>query len=70
MFKKSGILGFALAAFSMLAPSMAQGAANYHHPAHYRQGYVYRGGRWVPYRGHGYPFRGGFYDHLGRWHRY
>jgi hypothetical protein len=65
MFKKLGILGFVVAAFTMLVPSIGQAAA-YHHP----QGYYYRGGHWRRYRGYGYPYRGGYYDRWGRWHRY
>ena len=66
MFKKLGILGFALSAFTMLAPSVAQ-ARVYDH--HYPKGYYYRHGHWQPYRGYGHPYRGGYYDQWGRWHR-
>ena len=69
MFKKLGILGFILSVFSMLAPSIAQARAYYPHPRYYPQGYYYRGHHWHPYRGHGYPYRGGYYDRWGRWHR-
>jgi hypothetical protein len=62
MFRKCGILGFAVAAFTMLEPSIVQ--ASYH-----PKGYYYRHGHWYPYRGHGYPYRGGYYDGMGRWHR-
>jgi hypothetical protein len=66
MFRKLGVLGFALAAFTMLAPSVAEAAVVYHH---YPHGYYYRHGHWTPYRGAGYPYRGGYYDRYGRWHR-
>ena len=66
MFKKLGILGFALAALTMVAPSVAESAVVYRH---YPHGYYYRHGHWTPYRGHGYPYRGGYYDRYGRWHR-
>jgi len=62
MFKKLGILGLALAAGTMLAPSTAQATV-------YPKGYYYRHGHWYPYRGHGHPYRGGYYDRWGRWHR-
>jgi hypothetical protein len=68
MFKKLGILGFVLAVFSMLVPSDAQ-ARVYHHPGYYPHGYYYRGGVWRPYIGHAYPYRGGYYDRWGHWHR-
>lgn len=61
MFRKLGILGFVLTIFTMLGPSIAEA---------YPRQYYYRGGRWVVYRGHGHPFRGGYYDRFGRWHRY
>jgi hypothetical protein len=70
MFKKTGILGFVLAAFTMLVPSVAQARVYYHHPRHYPQEYYYRGGYWHPYRGYGHPYRGGYYDRWGHWHRY
>ena len=65
MLKKFRILGFALAAFAVLAPGIAQTRV-----VRPPQGYVYRGGRWRPYRGFGHPYRGGYYDRWGRWHRF
>jgi hypothetical protein len=62
MFKKLGILGFVLAAFTMVAPSVAEARV-------YPQGYYYRHGHWYPYRGTGHPYRGGYYDRWGHWHR-
>jgi len=67
MFKKLGILGFALSAFTMLASNVAQARVYYHH---YPKGYYYRQGHWHPYRGYGHPYRGGYYDRCGRWHRF
>jgi hypothetical protein len=64
MFRKLGILGFLFTVFSMIAPSFAE-AAVYYHP----KGYYYRRGHWVPYRGFGFPYRGGYYDRWGHWHR-
>lgn len=69
MLRKLGILGFVLAVFSMLAPNNAQAYVYYHHPRVYPHGYYYHGGSWVPYRGHGHPYRGGYYDRRGHWHR-
>ena len=65
MFRKLGILGFLFTIFSMLAPGVAQ-AAVYVHP----RGYYFHQGRWIPYRGFGHPYRGGYYDRWGRWHRW
>ena len=74
MFRKI-VLGFALAATATLVPSTT--AAVYHpnsarlyHPTYYPKGYYYRGGRWLPYRGYGHPYHGGYYDRYGHWHRY
>ena len=63
MFKKVGILGFALTAVMMLAPKVAEAAV-------YPKGYYYQHGHWHPYRGYGHPYRGGYYDRWGRWHRF
>lgn len=77
MFKKLGIAGLTLATLSMLVPSAVQATAHHavhhgpvpiHHPLFYPRGYYFHGGAWIPYRGHGHPFRGGYYDRLGRWH--
>jgi hypothetical protein len=77
MLRKLGLLGFVLAALTTLLPNTAPAAVYYPHPyyahpAHmrYNPGYYYRGGRWVPYRGYGHPYRGGYYDRWGHWHRY
>jgi hypothetical protein len=67
MFKKLGILELALAAFSIVAPSAAQPRA--YHGIYYPQQYIYRRGRWQLYRGYGHPYRGGYYDGWGHWHR-
>jgi hypothetical protein len=69
MLKKLGFLGFVLAVSSMLAPSIAE-AAYVRHAIYYPRGYYYHGGRWRAYRGFGHPYRGGFYDRWGHWHRY
>lgn len=65
MFKKIGILGSILLAFSMALPSTAQPRVH-RHP----RGYYYRAGQWHLYHGRGYPYRGGYYDRRGRWHRF
>lgn len=69
MFKRLGILGFLLAVFSMVAPSFAQPVTT-RHAIYHPKGYYYRGGRWHPYRGLGHPYRGGYYDRWGHWHRF
>ena len=68
MFRKFGILGFALAVATMVIPSVTQArvSVSYSHP----KGYYFTGGHWRPYRGPGYPYRGGYYDRRGRWRRY
>jgi hypothetical protein len=65
MFKKLGLLGFVLTAFGMVFPSVAQPLIVTH-----PRGFYFHGGRWRPYHGRGYPYRGGFYDRWGRWHRF
>jgi len=66
MFRRFVILGLTLAGLSTSVPSVAQTKVYYHHP----KGYYYNAGRWRPYRGPGYPYRGGYYDRWGHWHRY
>jgi len=76
MFKRFGILGFALAVCSILIPNVVDGAVVYHHYVyhrhpvygtyHYLPGYRY--GYWR--YGHYHPYLYGFYDPWRHWHRY
>ena len=77
MLKKLGIAGLLLTAFSVLIPMDAQATAHHalhrgpvtiHHPLFFPHGYYFHEGRWVPYRGPRFPYRGGYYDRWGRWH--
>lgn len=66
---KKIILTLAMAASTTLIPNTAQAVVHVS-ARRYPRGYYYSGGRWRPYRGYGHPYRGGFYDRWGRWHRY
>ena len=63
MFAKLGLLGFAMAAVTILVPPETYAArVDYH----YRPGYRY--GYWR--HGHYHPYQHGYYDRSGRWRRY
>jgi hypothetical protein len=69
MFKKMAVLGLILLGSTLPTASILQARPHYYHARYYPRGYYYRHGVWRPYRGLGHPFRGGYYDRWGRWHR-
>ena len=68
MLKKCVLLGLVLTGFIVPTSTITQ--ASSYHARHYPKGYYYGHGGWRPYRGYGHPYRGGYYDRWGHWHRY